>query len=346
MSAKYTNNYTILKDILKNEYTFILTLLFNNFDDIIHLLKEKRPFYGEVLEYLYLSMPTYYNSTHDNICQQYRYIDDVLRILYKNHKKYICAEFKNDIKNICNDFHIEESEFSYYYYIALAIIILESPINEDAFNLYSQLNDEIANNITYFLHDFLNILTKKEFQCLFYNHLEDVYHTNRSINEELSLIYSDNYSYFLDNFNLKSMFFTMDSIPYQYSPIIITNKGIYNVTNDNKINYICNPSSIEDMNLNILNSNINYVAQYNLINNTISNWIPFFNYFYNKYNNLSNELCIPLFDDYIINAKELNQYNNLLLNSNSFSIFNERISDIHYWINQFTIYNLDFKEEN
>ena len=194
--AKFTNDYSIIKDILKTEYTLVLSLLFNNFDDAIHLLKTKMPFQGEILEYLYLSTPTYYNSTHDKICSSFRYIDNMIRILYKNHKKKLCAQIKQDVKNTCVNFHIEDNEFDYYYFIAMVIIALESYINTDAYNLYSEFSADVKENVDSFVNDLLNSFSVEEFQCLFYNHLEDVYQTNSSEDKSVSLIYKDNYSYF------------------------------------------------------------------------------------------------------------------------------------------------------
>ena len=170
---QYTNNYCILKDILKNEYQLILAMLLNNINDSIHLLKKKMPLQGEIMEYLYLSVPTYYNDTHSQICDKFRYIDNIIRILYKNNMKNLPREFNIDIKNICELFHIENNEFGYYYYIAMVIILLESFINEEAFALYSQFNENIKKSIDLFLVDLLTTLDKNEFQCLFYNHLED-----------------------------------------------------------------------------------------------------------------------------------------------------------------------------
>lgn len=339
--AKYTNNYTILKDILKSEYTFILTLLFNNFDDIIHLLKEKRPFYGEVLEYLYLSLPEYYNNKHDLICNQFRYIDDVLRIIYKTRKKYNCIEFKRDVHIICKDFHINEQEFEYYYFIALVILSLESTINEDAINLYSQLDDHIVENVTDFLQELFNTLTRKEFQCIFYNHLEDVYHTNRSDDGKISVLYKKNYSYFLDNFDIDIMFKKIDSYKDDKVPIIITKENIYNII-DNKVNHL----SDNTIDKPIFHDNVIYVAYYYIKEHKIKNFIPFFNYFYNEYKDLNNDICYPLYNEYEIDYTFNNDMIDIINKSNSFSIFDENLNDLHYYIDQFTIYTNITEEEN
>lgn len=331
MSIKFTNNYTILKDILKIEYTFILSLLFNNFDDIIHLLKEKKPFYGEVLEYLYLSMPTFYNSTHDKICQQFRYIDSILRILYKNNKKNICAEFKEDVKNICNDFHIVESEFEYYYYIALLIISLENNINSDAYNLYAQFNDNIRDNIYDFENQLFNMLSINEYQCLFYNHLEDVYANNLSEDGKISVIHKDNYSYFLDN-NSAKYYLTpyLKKVDNKRYPLIITNEYIYNIVNDKP-----NILSANNINSDIFNDNVRYIASYYTNDNSIRNWIPFFSYFH-TYNNLQNDICYPLYNEYYVHHKIDNDN---IHDSQDILYFDSDIeNNIHYYVNKFTVY--------
>lgn len=329
MLNKYTNDYIIIKDILKTEYTFILSLLFNNFDEIIHLLKSRKPFFGEVLEYLYLSMPAYYNSKYERICQQYRYIDSLLRILYKNNKKSICAQFKQDVKDICKDFHIEESEFEYYYYIALLIIAIESNINIDAYNLYTQFEDNLREHVDSFQLQFFNMLNVNEFQALFYNHLEDVYNNNSSTDSKVSVIYSDNYSYFLDN-NYAKISYYLQGVPYKRYPIIISDKYIYNVIDSKPCiltgNIIDTP---------IINETVRYVASYYIEDNTIRNFIPFFNYF-TKYNNLKNDICLPLYNEYVA---EVNIDNEMLYNSQDFMIYNgDKIDDIHYYIDRFTIY--------
>ena len=101
MHVKYTNAYTILRDILKNEYTLILSIMVVNIMDIVHVLKSdsKHPLYGEVLEYLYLSMPRYYTSTHDKICEKFKYVDNVIRTLYNiivsdGYNQFAKEEFK------------------------------------------------------------------------------------------------------------------------------------------------------------------------------------------------------------------------------------------------------------
>lgn len=330
MSNKYTNDYTVIKDILKTEYTFILALLFNNFDEIIHLLKARKPFFGEVLEYLYLSMPSYYNTKHEIICQQYRYIDSVLRILYKNNKKNLCAQFKQNVKEICKDFHIEESEFEYYYYIALLIIAIESNINVDAYNLYMQFDDSIKDNIDNFQLQFFDMLDSNEFQVLFYNHLEDVYGNNLSDDNKVSVIYKDNYSYFLDN-NYVKLSYYLQGVPYKRYPIIISDKHIYNVI-DNKP-YILADNIIDTP---IINETVRYVASYYLEDHSIRNFIPFFNYF-QKYNNLQSDICLPLYNEYVI--EDITIDNDNIVNSKDFMIYNgNNIDAIHYYIDRFTVY--------
>ena len=338
--AKFTNNYSILKDILKIEYTFILTILFNNFDEIIHLLKERKPFYGEVLEHLYLSMPSYYNSKHDKICQQYRYVDSILRILYKNNRKSICARFKQDVKEICKDFHMEENEFEYYYFIALLIITIENNINIDAYNLYMQFDEELKDNINKFAKELFKTLSTIEFQCLFYNHLEDVYSTNLSEDNKVSVIYKDNYSYFLDNSFIENHIdYYLQGVPQKRAPIIITDQYIYNVI-DNKP-YILTENTID--NTSIFNETVRYVASYYFEDHTIRNFIPFFNYF-QHYNNLNNDICLPFYNDY--NIKFPIERNELIL-SEDFMIFNNsNINDVHYYIDKFTVYRPFIEEED
>ena len=154
----------------------------------------------------------------------------MIRVVFKNRRDLNCAKFHQTVKEICKDFHIEPNEFDYYYFIALVIVYLESFINIDAYNLYTQFDDEIVADIIAFLNDFIGILDCNEFQGLFYNHLEDVYNSNVSIDGKISVIYKDNYSFFLDSIN-RSLFFDW-YLPlnedYRY-PIIITDEFIYNV---------------------------------------------------------------------------------------------------------------------
>lgn len=325
MIGKFTNDYTILKDILKAEYTFVLSLLFSNFDDIIHLLKEKQPFYGEILEYLYMSLPTYYNKTHDTICQTYRYIDDVVRILYKNHRKNQPSKFKNDVHNICEQFHIDESEFEYYYFVALFILALENGINEDAFNLYSQLDNSITENVEEFLDTFMKTLSTTEFQCIFYNHLEDVYHTNRSDDKMLSVLHKDNYSFFMDNHMPLSMM-KLEAVDGVRYPVVITKKNVYNIIN-NAPHKICENTFNET----IFGDNVVYVAMYNVADKIIQNFIPIF-YFFGKFENLSDDICQPLYEEFKMQC-ELDDSS-----GESFSIIDSDYHNLHYYVDQFTVY--------
>lgn len=331
----YTNNYTILKDILKNEYMLVLSLLFNNFDDIIHLLKQKMPLQGEVLEYLYLSQPLFYNSTHDNVCKHFSYIDNVARTIYKNIRKQNSKRFKNEVYNICKAFHIESNEFEYYYFIAMAIIALERTINTDANELYAQIDNDIKDVLDQYLQEFLNILNKQEFQCLFYNHLEDVYENNLSIDKKVSIIHKNNYSYFLDNLNKDSLFEKyLLPVNSQRYPIIITDSYIFNVI-DNK------PCILEENHINnpIFDDSIRYIASYYISDMTIRNWIPFFKYF-NKYNsdNVTQEMCRSFYDNYQVQYPLYDVSMVQLMNSEPFSFFDSNIDNIHYYIDHFTVY--------
>lgn len=327
MIGKFTNDYTILKDILKAEYTFVLSLLFSNFDDIIHLLKEKQPFYGEILEYLYMSLPTYYNKTHDTICQTYRYVDDVVRILFKNYRKKLPVKFKVDVRNICEQFHIEESEFEYYYFAALFILSLESGINEDAFNLYSQLDNSIVDVVDHFTDTFMKTLSTTEFQCLFYNHLEDVYHTNRSDDKMVSVLYKDNYSFFIDtHMPLKMMKF--ESIENNHFPVVITKNNVYNIIN-NIPHKMCDNKFKET----IFGDNVIYVVTYFIEQKVLKNFVPIF-YYFGKFDNLTNEICAPLYEEFEIKC-DLKE-----TNGESFSIIDDDYHNLHYYIDQFTVYQL------
>ena len=262
----------------------------------IHLLKKKMPLQGEIMEYLYLSVPTYYNDTHSQICDKFRYIDNIIRILYKNNIKNLPRELNIDIKNICELFHIENSEFGYYYYIAMVIILLESFINEEAFTLYSQFNENIKKSVDSFLVDLLTTLDKNEFQCLFYNHLEDVYQNNLSIDKKFSAIHQNNYSYFLDNINIENMFARyLKPIPNKRYPIIITDEYIYNIVDNSPCmledNYIDSP---------IFDSTIRYIASYYIQDKTIRNWIPFFSFLHKYKNEITIDIYDTFYNDYYI----------------------------------------------
>lgn len=336
MNPKFTNDYTILKDIIKVEYSFVLSLLFTNFAEIIHLMKEKMPLDGEVLEYVYSSVPSYYNSKHDSICHKYRYVDSVIRIIYKNRKDHLCATFHRNVKNICKDFHIEVNELSYYYFIALVIVYLESSINIDAYNLYTQLSDDVIKDIQSYLNDLLDILDINEFYGLFYNHLEDVYHSNVSIDEKVSLIHKDNYSFFLDNFD-KSRFFEL-YMPindmYRY-PIIITDEFIYCCTKDKKL-YMLQSNTIEAP---IFTENVKYVASYYPCLNTIKHWIPFFNLLHPINDKaLDASLLDDLYNQYSVHYK-IDDVDTLTYQTSNFYIFNGDLTKAHYYVDVFTVFD-------
>lgn len=332
MEIKYTNNYTILKDILKNEYMLILSLMFVNLTDIIQVLKNKMPLQGEILEYLYQSMPSYYSNTHDKICERYKYIDNMIRMLYKHNKKNNCKEFKRDVYTISNGFHIEDDEFDFYYFVALLVITLESSINEDAYNLYAQLDSNIQHDMDHYLQDFFNMLSKEEFQCLFYNHLEDVYETNLSIDKKVSVINKDNYSYFLDSLNIDGIVSKyLEVIENERYPIILTDQNIFIVKDDKPVLVQSN-----DIDAPIFDERVRFIASYYIQDNMIRNWIPFFNYFgeysdqitINDYNAFYNDYEIK----YTIEKKKLKD-------SQNFYIYGtDNNNYIHYFIDKFTIY--------
>lgn len=333
MASKFTNDFTIMKDIIKTEYTFILALLFTNFDEIIHLLKEKQPLHGEILEYLYLSFPTYYSAKHDKICQTYTYIDSVIRVLYKRHQKRLCPKFKQCIKEICANFHIEENELEYYYFVALLIIYLESSINVDAYNLYTQIDESIIEHVAIFLEDLMRTFNKTEFQCLFYNHLEDVYENNQSMDKKVSCIHKDNYSYFLDNLSNIILFGScLPVISGKRYPIIITDEFIYNVI-DNKPQML----QANNIKLPIFEESIRYVACYYPLDHTIRNWIPFFD-FYKKYPKFDLNLLSALYNEYEVPYQIIDI--DLLRQSQNFAIYDSDIRNIHYYISNFTVYAL------
>ena len=341
---QYTNNYSILKDILKQEYQLILAMLLNNINDSIHLLKKKMPLQGEILEYLYLSVPTYYNDTHGQICDKFRYVDNIIRILYKNNMKNLPREFNIDVKRICDVFHIENNEFQYYYYVAMIIILLENSSNEDAFTLYSQFNEDIKKNLESFLLDLLSMLDKNEFQCLFYNHLEDVYQNNLSIDKKFSLIHENNYSYFLDNVNINNIFAQyLKPIPNKRYPIIITDKYIYNIVDDMpcmlEVNYI-NTNIFDDR-------TIRYIASYYMQDRTIRNWIPFFSFFHKYKSDITADIYDAFYNDYCIQYP-LNDDSLIgLTNSEPFYYYDESLNNIHYYIDIFSIYSTKiFKKDD
>ena len=335
MEVKYTNNYTILKDILKNEYQLILNLMFVNLTDIIQVLKNKMPLQGEVLEYLYQSMPSYYSNTHDKVCERYKYIDNIIRMLYKQHKMNNCKEFKRDVYIISNNFHIEDNEFDYYYFVALLIITLESSINEDAYNLYAQLDNNIQVDMDHYLQDFFSMLSKEEFQCLFYNHLEDVYETNLSIDNKVSVMNRNNYSFFLDSLNLDGALSNyLEVIENKRYPIIITDQNIFNIKEDK-------PILIQSNNIDapIFDERVRFIASYYMQENKLKNWIPFFSYFgeykdqvtIDDYNSFYNEYEI----DYTIDKDKLEGSQNFYIyrtNDNNY---------IHYFIDKFSVYSND-----
>lgn len=340
---QYTNNYTILKDILKNEYILVLSLLFNNFDDIIHLLKNKMPLQGEILEYLYLSQPLYYNNIHDNICTNFSYIDNMVRTLYKNIKKKDIVKFKKEVHGICELFHLEDSEFEYYYFIALAIIGLESSINKEANELYNQLDLNIRDMIDNYIEEFLNLLNKQEFQCLFYNHLEDVYESNISIDKKISVLYKNNYSFFLDNLN-KDTIFQKYLLPIENKryPLIITNQFIFCIVNNK-------PCVLEDNHIegNIFDDSIRYIASYYLDDMSIRNWIPFFNFFHKYNDNITTDLLDYFYNIYQVQYPLYDNSIKTLSHSSSFIFYDSDIvNNVHYYISNFTVYSLDILESN
>lgn len=333
---QYTNNYSILKDILKNEYILVLSLLFNNFNDIIHLLKKKMPLDGEILEYIYLSQPLYYNSIHDEICTRFSYIDNVTRTLYKNLKREDKQLFKNNINKICNLFHLNNNEFDFYYFIAIAIIALESSISKEANDLYNQIDDNKKNVADSYLLDFFNILSKEEFQCLFYNHLEDVYESNISVDKKISFIHKNNYSYFLDRLDKKVIFQEyLPLIKNKRYPIIITDSYIYIITNSS-------PCILEENHIDkeIFDESIRYIASYYIDDMTIRNWIPFFNYF-NKYQNpIDLKMINELYNSYSVQYPLYDSSLKLLKECESFVFFDNDISNnIHYYIDKFSLYS-------
>lgn len=335
MNPKYTNDYTILKDIIKNEYQFVLTLLFTNFTEIIHLLKEKIPFCGEVLEYVYLSVPTYYNTKHDYVCKKYRYIDSVIRVVYKNRKDIHCAAFYNTVRSICTDLHIDANDFSYYYFISLVIVYLECNINVDAYNLYTQFDKDIINDIQGYLNDLLNLLDINEFEALFYNHLEDVYRSNSSIDTKVSVLHKDNYSFFLDNFDKSrffGMYFPIDDM-YRY-PLIITDEFIYCVVD-------CKPKMLQANTIDapIFHEDVRYIASYYPCLNRIKHWIPFFNGLNETFN--INKVNVQLFEDLYENYSVEYKITDTatLTDSSNFYIFNKDLDKIHYYTDMFTVYD-------
>lgn len=336
MNPKFTNDYTILKDIIKNEYQFVLTLLFTNFTEIIHLLKEKMPFCGEVLEYVYLSVPTYYNNKHDHVCKKYRYIDSVIRVVYKNRKDVHCATFYNNVKSICKDLHIDANDFSYYYFISLVIVYLECNINIDAYNLYTQFDQDIIQDIQGYINDLLSLLDINEFGALFYNHIEDVYRSNSSIDNKVSLIHKDNYSFFLDNFDKSrffEMYFPIDNM-YRY-PIIITDEFIYCIIDRKPVMLQANT-----INTPIFREDVRYVASYYPYLNRIKHWIPFFNGINDtvNINKIDALLLEDLYKEYSIEY-EINN-TSTLFNSNNFYIFNKNLDKVHCYTDMFTVYDV------
>jgi len=263
------------------------------------------------------------------------------RTLYKNIRKNNSKKFKNDVYNICKSFHIEVNEFEYYYFIALAIVSLESSINTEANELYAQIDNDIKTVVDDYLQQFLNILNKHEFQCLFYNHLEDVYESNISIDKKVSVIHKNNYSYFLDNLNKDSLFERyLLPIPLKRYPIIITDKFIYNVI-DHK------PYMLEENHIDhpLFDESIRYIASYYINDMTIRNWIPFFSYFHKYNSNISIDICESFYNDYQIQYPLYDDSILSLTKSEPFSFFDSNIvGSIHYYIDNFTVYTDDVGE--
>lgn len=337
----YTNSYTTLKDILKSEYTFILSLLFGNFEEIIHLLKEKKPFYGEVLEYLYLSAPLYYSKTFDDICNRYRYVDNLLRVLFKDCSKKFSYKIRNDVSNICEDFHIEVHEFDYYYVVALMIITLERTISEDAYNLYAQFDNDIKNDIDKFLSLFLNTLNAEEFQALFYNHLEDVYLNNSTVDQSFSVLNINNYSYFLDNIENTNFFNLIEKDEKNgLAPIVISRGIVYNIIGDGTPNQLSIDLSSNQF-FNNENSNFIIVGLYDANNNSILVKHYVTHLFDIEVNNIE-DVIFNITNNLIINDINLNDELKKQILSNSKSFYMYTSNDIiSYYIKRFTVFTTD-----
>lgn len=315
--------------MLKVEYQYVLSLLFNNFDDIIHLLKEKEPFYGEILEHLYMSIPLTCDKTHERVMRNFTYMDDILRMLFKEKHKDIPRKFRRDVKSLCEKFHIAENEFEYYYFIALAIVSMESSINEDAYNVYSQLDSEIAEMSDGFVRSFLGTITVPEFQCLFYNHLEDIEKINTSEDGRISSINNLNCSPFLEN----NFFHPAMRFPVQGGvsvPIVISRDKIYNIVQGK-------PRIIGNNNIeyNIFGDSVIYAAHFFPVEKKIRFLVPIFSYF-GKYTNLTNRICDSLF-----NSEITWEYDNPeIWNSQSFAILDSNPKNLHYFVQQMTVYQI------
>lgn len=164
---------TLLKTIFKNNYSFILSLLVSNIDKIIIILKSKMPIYGEVLEYLYYSLPDNYDDRSIEVLYEYEYVDNIVRTLFKKispiDKK---RTYINDVNEISDMFHISSVEFEFYYFVALLIIAIESDCNLNAFSLYMQLSEPTRNFTNIQKEKLFESLTQEEINVLIYNQID------------------------------------------------------------------------------------------------------------------------------------------------------------------------------
>ena len=125
-------------------------------------------------------------------------------------------------------------------------------------------------------------------------------------------------------------------------PIIITKDSIYNV-----IDHHINKLGVNNIQSNIFDENLRYIASYYPKEKSIKNFIPIFSYFHEFHSKINPEIYSAFYDNYSINYNIEND--SFLQKSESFEIYDPNIIDnIHYYITYFTIYQFDentYKEE-
>ena len=202
-------------------------------------------------------------------------------------------------------------------------------------NIYAQLDSQIQIDLDKYLQMFFSMLGREEFQCLFFNHLEDVYQNNISADKRVSVLHRDNYSFFLDNLNLESFLSVyQEPIENECYPIILAEDNVYIVKNNRPI--VLGPNILKEE-VDMFNKDIRYIASYYPKEECTKHWIPFFNYFKeceHPFNEQDNE---KLYADFIV-TKKLGEASDFE-GCQAFMAFQcDDHTTIHHFIDRFTVF--------
>lgn len=116
---------------MSNQYRFTISLLLNDLYGAISITKENFPKSGKLLEFMYVSrgFPDIDDFKMDSNSELAKVIDCAANSIYSNSIK--CRKsLISDCRQVANLFHLGDSEFEYYYFIACVCYVLEKKYND------------------------------------------------------------------------------------------------------------------------------------------------------------------------------------------------------------------------